>query len=268
MKKVLFLLLVLAALLIGACSENDDPTDVNIYGYKLHQFIDKSTVNALVQDDAPDSLDYRDLFMYEIVGSDDWSPRQSVNAGYDLDWNTFKDGYLVPSDEGKTWFPNATLPSAFKVKNTDRFRLYRKVDVNIGRASYTVELKKLAIEQISNWDGNLEPAIKLADLVPGTAAADTIWLVAHDGYSKPYTQEQFLDGYYLLNSEVTYFPTFNDDMTGAFKKFKRLAEINAPQGTATQADFTYAPNTNKCLEFTVPTDFSSYDKEILTNYTD
>ena len=46
MKKVLFLLLVLAALLIGACSENDDPTDVNIYGYKLHQFIDKAAVNA------------------------------------------------------------------------------------------------------------------------------------------------------------------------------------------------------------------------------
>lgn len=267
MKKVLFLLLVLAALLIGACSENDDPTDVNIYGYKLHQFIDKAAVNALVEDDAPDSLDYRDLFSYEIVGSDDWSPRQSVNAGYDLEWNTFKDGYLVPSDEGKTWFPNADLPGAFKVKNTDRFRLYRKVDVNIGRSGYTVELKKLDIHQVNNWDGTLEPAIKLSDLVPGTAAADTIWLVAHDGYSKPYTQEQFLDGYYLLNSEVTTFPTFNDDMTGAFKKFKRLAEINAPQGTATQADFTYAPNTNKCLEFTVPGDLSGYDKEILTNYT-
>lgn len=267
MKKVLFLLLVLAALLIGACSENDDPTDVNIYGYKLHQFIDKAAVNALVEDDAPDSLDYRDLFGYEIVGSDDWSPRQSVNAGYDLDWNTFKDGYVVPSDEGKTWFPNADLPGAFKVKNTDRFRLYRKVDVNLARATYTVELKELDIHQVNNWDGTLEPAIKLSDLVPGTAAADTIWLVAHDGYSKPYTQEQFLDGYYLLNSEVTTFPTFNDDMTGAFKKFKRLAEINAPQGTATQADFTYAPNTNKCLEFTVPGDLSGYDKEILTNYT-
>ena len=269
MKKLSLLLLVLIVLFAYGCSEKDNnPTDLNIYGYKLNQFITTSIVNALVDPAAADTLDYRNLFACEIVGSDGFSPRLSSNAGYDLPWQTFKDGFVVPADEGKTWFPNTNLPGAFKVKHANLFRLYRKVDVLTCASTKMVELYSLPIYQIDNWStpSVLEPAIKLSDLIQGIADADTLILTAGDGYSRSYTAEKFNDGYYLLNSEVTTFPTFNASMTSGEKKFKRLASIDTLCQTEQSHVFTFADTSTVSISFPLPADLSSFEREVLTDY--
>ncbi len=270
MKKTLFLLItILALLLLSACSEKDDnPTDTNIYGYSLDQFIDKAVVTDSLDATAADSLDFRNLFNYEIVGSDGFSPRSSSYAGYDLDWNSFKAGYIVPSDGNRTWFADASLPGAFRVRNTSTLRLYRKVEVAAGaKSTKDVELKGLTAYQIPNWNSVSEAAIKLSDLVQGIAAYDSIKFVAFDGYTKYYNSAQIADGYYLLNSEVTTFPTLNGEMAGSLKKFKKLAAVEAMGATTAQTySFALADSTNADVAFTIPASFEGFTNTALTDY--
>jgi len=54
---------------------------------------------------------------------------------------------------------------------------------------------------------------------------DSVRFTAPDGYVKYYNPKQIHDGYYLLNSEVTTFPSFNASMPGSQKKFKKLASV-------------------------------------------
>ncbi len=269
MKRTLLLIAVLALLLLSACSEKDKPTDTNIYGYKLDQFISKAAVRDLVDASQPDSTDYRNLFSYEIVSGDTdaWSPRLSVNAGYDLNWEFFKQGFLVPSDNRKTWFPpSLNLPSAFKVKNTAIVRLYRKVEVESGRGSTTVELKGLDIHSIQNWNSANEDAIKLSDLLQGVTQADSIGFVAWDGYTKTYNWDQINDGFYLLNSEVTTFPTYNATLPGSLKKFKKLARVIAYGSNVQSFSFDLTPNSATNLSVTVPTDLTGFQATVMTDY--
>lgn len=274
MKRFLFLVALLLVLLLSACSEKDDPNDsniidTNIYGYKLDQFISKAIVKDLVDPTQADTTDYRNLFAYEIVSADEdaWSPRLSVNAGYDLTWEFFKEGFLVPSDNRKTWFPPALgLPGAFKVKNAGTARLYRKVDVESGRDSKSVELRGLQIHSVENWNSAQEEAIKLSDMLQGVTTADSIAFIAWDGYRKVYNWDQVNDGYYLLTSEATTFPNFNSTLPGSMKKFKKLAQIIAYGSNAQSFEFPLAPNTASNLNVSIPTSLSGYESTILTDY--
>jgi hypothetical protein len=267
MKKLSYLMFVLLLLAgMTACSENDNPTDNDVLGYKLDQFISAAAVRAVVDSTADETDDFRPLFAYEIVSSvDGFSPRDSQFAGYDLPWQTFMDGYLVPSDSYRTWFPNANLPGAFKVRDAGIFRLYRKVDVNSGvRGSKLVELRSLSLYPTANWLGGTEDAVKLSDLLQGIAAYDSVMFMAYDGYSKIYTPEQVNDGYYLLNSEVTTFPTFNDGMANSLKKFKKLSSIEVYGATSDQNyDFIVAPVETANITFTVPADLSSFETTVM-----
>lgn len=269
MKKLSIILFALLALLAFGCSEKDDnPTDVNVYGYKLDQFITQTAVRDIVDATAADSIDFRGLFAYEIVSADEdqWSPRQSSNAGYDLAWETFKEGFYVPTDNKKTWFADPSLPSAFKVRNTGTFRLYRKVDVITGAGSKLIELKGLQIHTINNWNGIPEAAIKLSDLLQGIAAYDTVLFVASDGYSRAYTPEKINEGYYLLTSEVTTFPALNDGMSGGEKKFKKLAQMQLNNAEAQTFSFPLAAHADVNLSFPVPADLSGYNRTVMTDY--
>ena len=269
MKRTLLLVAMLLLLLITACSEKDKPTDTNIYGYKLNQFISQTAVRDLVDPTQADSTDFRSLFAYEIVSADEdgWSPRLSVNAGYDLNWEFFKEGFLVPSDNRKTWFPPALgLPGAFKVKNAGTVRLYRKVDVESWRDSKCVELKGLQIHSVENWNGTQEDAIKLSDLLQGVSQADSIAFIAWDGYSKVYNWDQVNDGYYLLNSEETTFPTLNGSLPGSLKKFKKLARVIAYGSNAQSFSFPLAANTAANLSVTIPPNLNGYESTIMTDY--
>src|SRR5690554_5644691 len=113
-----YLLAILLALLllISACSENDNPTSVTITGYSLDQFVRQADVIAITDYEADPEEDFRDLYAYQIIAEDGWSPRNSSNAGYDLPWNVYRSGYLVPDDQNRTWFEDAEIPGAFRVK--------------------------------------------------------------------------------------------------------------------------------------------------------
>ncbi|PKN79352.1 MAG: hypothetical protein CVU48_05560 [Candidatus Cloacimonetes bacterium HGW-Cloacimonetes-1] len=271
MKKTLFLFItILALLLLSACSEKDNnPLDTNIYGYSLDQFIDKAVVTDSLDTTAADSLDFRNLYNYEIVSATDgFSPRNSSYAGYDLGWNAFRNGYIVPSDGKRTWFSDASLPGAFRVRNTGTLRLYRKVEVSAGaKSTKTVELKGLTIHQITNWNSQMEDAIKLSDLVQGIAAYDSVKFVAFDNYTKYYSAAQIADGYYLLNSEVTTFPTLKGSMLNNMKKFRKLATVEAIGAPSAQAhSFALADSTKADVIFTVPDSFNGFTSTVLTDY--
>lgn len=275
MKKLLYLLPALCLLLsMTACSENDNPTDVppdttHVYGYQLEQFIDQATVTDSVDATAADSLDFRGLFAYEIVsGTDGFSPRQSSFAGYDLNWDTFRSGYLVPSDQGRTWFADPNLPSAFRVKHAGYFRMYRKIEVIAAdNSSQMIELRGLPIHQVTNWDGNPEDAIKLSDLLQGIASYDSVSIVCFDDYGlgRYYQPAAINDGYYLLSSERTIFPTAA--LPSNMKKMKKVAYLHVYGAATGQVHaFDLAPNTAADIIFTVPADLSGYTATELTNY--
>ncbi|MFO8144590.1 MAG: hypothetical protein R6T89_02490 [Candidatus Syntrophosphaera sp.] len=268
MRKLCYLC-VIPFLMLGlfACSEKDDITDVDILGYRLDQFIDADSVRNVVDPEAEATQDFRSLFAYEIVSSEDgFSPRMSSNAGYDLPWNIFSGGYLVPSDNFTPWFPDAQLPGAFGVDNTGLFRLYRKVDVNSGiRGSKLVELRGLQIHEIENWDAVLEDAVKLSDLLQSIADYDSVGFMAADGYSMNYQEDLINDGYYLLDSEVTTFPNYNDLLPGGTKKFKKLSSVEVYGATSDQThDFDLAPEEDADIEFTVPDDLSGFASTVMT----
>lgn len=270
MKKFSVILIAILTLFMFACSEKDDnPTEVNVYGYKLDQFISNTVLRDLVDPSASDTLNFRDLFCYEIYASDGYSPRNSSNAGYDLTWNIFKEGYIVPGDDNRTWFSSELgLPGAFKVKNTVQFNLYRKVEVNSGRSDKTIELRGLNLHTIQNWNATDEEAIKLSDLLQGISFSDSssIRLIGIDGYSKEYTLDQINEGYYLLNSEITTFPNLNDTLPGSLKKFKKIASIEVLNASAQEFSFGNAALAKKDIAITVPESFNGYDATELTDY--
>lgn len=268
-RNIMFLLLVVLVLLF-ACSEKDNPTNVdnNTYGYSLDQFIPIPDIIAITDTTANEGTDFRGLYAYELVSSDGWSPRQSVNAGYDLSWESFKRGYLVPSDGNRTWFGVTTLPGAFKVRNTTNFNVYRKVDVVYSDSlSKLIELKGLQMHVINNWSNNPESAVKLSDILAGFSGYSSVKLEGIDGYNKTYTPDQIADGFYLLESEVTTFPSFNSQMEGGQKKFKKLARVIVLGATLNTAHaYLNAAHSDKDAVFAVPNSFSSFTRTVLENY--
>lgn len=260
-------LVLIALLLLSACSEKDNPTDTNIYGYKLDQFINPDSVSAYVDANAATPNSFRSLFNYEIVGSDGFSPRASVNAGYDIPFSQFSEGYYVPSDEKRTWFPSLNLPGAFRVRNTSYFRLYRKVDVDDGlRGSKAVELRGLPTYNMTNWANESEDAIKISDLLQGIESYTNVAFIAVDGYSKFYTPEQVNDGYYFLSSEVSSFPSFNDTLPSNQSKFKKLSKIMVYGASGAQNHtFPLANSSLRDMVFTVPTDLTGFERTIMTS---
>ena len=264
MKRTLSVLLSLALLLLlFACSEKDDnPTDVNVYGYRLGQFINQATIAALV-DSAPDSLDLRNLFAYEIIAADGWSPRESVNAGYDLNWDLFNDCFLVPTDNNRVWHFNADLPSAYKVRDVLEFRAYRKIDVNTGRGKQMVELKGLPVQQIENWDGVMEDAVKLSDLLQGVSAYDSLSIVCYDGYGsdKYYYAEAVNLGYYLLDSERTIFP--GATIPNNQKKMKKVESIQLYGAVTAEHSFANAAHDMADLIVPRPASMTGFESTIM-----
>ncbi|MDD2230953.1 MAG: hypothetical protein PHY48_16315 [Candidatus Cloacimonetes bacterium] len=269
MKKYLVLLVALAMMLsFTACSDDDDNgTQVDILGYSLDQFFTMADAIGITGA-ANDTTDYRSLYAYEIVGADGWSPRGSVNAGYDLLWNTFKSGYLVPSDNKRTWFPGDTVPGAFKVKNADKIRVYRQIGV-CGTADECVpqELGALPTYTVENWNNEDEQAIKLSDLLQGYDGYSTVTVSAVDGYSKTYDAEKIADGYYLLTSERTTFPTFNSEMEGSMKKFKLIAtmQVNMPGKNGIGPHGNALPE-KADLVIDFPQSFGAFESTVLTDY--
>jgi hypothetical protein len=272
MKKLLLLLFAIPMLIVFfGCSEKDDnPVDVNVYGYKLDQFIIQSLVADSIDTDAPDTLEFRNLYAYEIVsGEDGFSPRQSSYAGYDLNWGQFKEGFLVPSDNFRTWFADPSLPGAFRVRNTGYFRMYRKIDVIApDESSRMVELRGLPSYTISNWDGNDETAVKLSELLTGLAAYDSVSIICYDDYGvgKYYHQDDINDGYYLLETERTIFPTAS--LPNNQKKMKKVSylRVHGAANVTHTNDSELAPQESADMIFTVPASLDGFEETELPDY--
>ncbi len=262
LKNYLFITLALVLLLsFSACSEDDNNTSPALLGYSLDQFVSQEAVREITDIEADAEEDFRDLYAYQILADDGWSARNSSNAGYDLDWNTFKSGYLVPADQGRPWFNDTDIPGAFSVKNAHDIKLYRQVKLShddLPVNSY-VELRALPTQTIPNWDGADEAAVKLSDMVIGLTGYSEVTLTAGDGYFKTYSPEQIADGYYLLDSEVTTFPSFNDEMSGGEKKFKILASVTVSGGTVSDHEgWGNADEALTDLTIEFPEHFDSY----------
>jgi hypothetical protein len=263
LKKYVFVLFIIALLLgISACSEKDNGTEPQILGYQLEQFIDADQVQTITDPNEEEATDFRDLYNYEIVASDGYSPRnREETAGYDLDWDVFKTGYMVPSNQLRTMFLDDTTPGAFEVKNAASIRLYRRIVVadTLGNAHY-IELGALPIHSIANWDGANEDAIKLSDLLTDHSGYDNITLMASDGYSKDYNTEQIADGYYLLESERTTFPTFNEEMNNSMKRFKYIDRIVVNMDFGTDIPlYENADAEDADISFTFPELYDGFD---------
>ncbi len=273
MKKLLIILsaIILLAVLIGCSEKDDNITDIQTQGYKLDQFINQAIVTDSLDAAAPDTLDFRGLFAYEIVsGEDGFSPRMSSYAGYDLNWETFKNGYLVPSENNRTWFADTSLPGAFRVRNTGYFRMYRKIDVIApDNSTKMIELKGLALYTINNWDGNPEEAIKLSDLVQGIASYDSVCIVCSDdfGLGRYYTQAAIDDGYYLLTTERTIFPTVS--LPSNMQKLKKVSYLKV-YGTEAAQSFTFelTPTADADMIFTVPENLTGYSLTTIPGYSE
>ena len=266
LKKYLFVLFAIALLLsISACSEKDNGTDAEILGYLLDQFIDTAQVQEITDPTEEDPTDFRDLYNYEIVASDGFSPRdREETAGYDLDWSVFKTGFMVPSNQLRTMFFDDTTPGAFEVKNATTIRLYRRIVVvdSLGNSHYK-ELGKLPVYTVTNYDGVDEEAIKLSDLLSDHSGYTTISLMASDGYSKDYTPEQIADGYYLLQSERTTFPSF-EELPNNMKKFKYIDRIKVDMDFGTDIPlYMNADNDKADISFTFPAQYDGFTGQVV-----
>lgn len=269
LKKYLFVLLAIVLLFaISACSEKDNSTEPQILGYLLEQFVEAQAIHQITDPSSPDSLDFRGLYNYEIVAADDYSPRdRTTTAGYDLDWAVFKTGYMVPAEQFRTRFLDGNTPGAFSVTNANRIRVYRRIVVedSLGSGHYK-ELRALPIHSVENWDGIQEEAIKLSDLISDHSGFSYIMLVAADGFARGYSPEQIADGYYLLESERTTFPSFNAEMSNSLKRFKYVdrIQLNMAFG-ATLPQYLNADNTEADLSITLPELYDAYNATVLEN---
>ncbi|HCX59630.1 MAG TPA: hypothetical protein DG355_03105, partial [Candidatus Cloacimonas sp.] len=118
----------------------------------------------------------------------------------------------------------------------------------------------LPIHSIANWDGANEDAIKLSDLLTDHSGYDNITLMASDGYSKDYNTEQIADGYYLLESERTTFPTFNEEMNNSMKRFKYIDRIVVNMDFGTDIPlYENADAEDADISFTFPELYDGFD---------
>lgn len=267
LKKYLVMLLSIVLLLgISACSEDDNPTESQILGYLLDQFIDSDQVQEVTDPTEDDPSDFRNLYNFEIVASDGYSPRTKVEtAGYDLDWNVFKTGYIVPTNQYRTMFFDDITPGAFEVKDASSIRLYRRIIIaDNSENTHYKELQALTIHEVTNWDDELEAAIKLSDLIGDHQNFTTITLIGYDGYEMQYTPEEIADGYYLLESERTTFPSYNDDWGGAKKKFKYIDRVKLDiDFSESIPQYLNADVEDADISFTFPSQYDGFDGQVV-----
>ena len=187
LKMFIVIAVIIAALFLVACEEKDSKPSNPILPPALSNNPDR-VVSLLPESGVPDSIvvtiDYQGnpvnavplpyfimdvensgMYYYEIVAPD-FSPRDSSNGGYDLSYNIFSSGYLLPSIDYRTYFENPDLPSAFNVKNASILNLYRTiVIVKPDGEEVPFEINILGVMDIVHHADGPRTAYRLKDLI-------------------------------------------------------------------------------------------------------
>jgi hypothetical protein len=156
--------------------------------------------------------DMRPLHGYRMVGSDGFNPHD--NRGYiDCYWDWLGLGYVFVESRDVI-FPDELidLPGAYNVHDTAEILAFRMMKVVTPFDSFLVEFDDITPVQVQNPDSVMEDALPLVDFVPDTIVtlgADNFHykIVAVDGFTQntPLTWEQLQIGYWLLDTEKTWF---------------------------------------------------------------
>lgn len=270
MKKIMLLglLVVLSAILLTGCSDDDDnSTEPEIvYAYSLDQFVTDDALGAMIAHDDDDDENWNELFYFWPVADDDFSPR--VRGYDDLCWGDWEQGYYIPADDNKVYFPQYAAQGigAYNVKYMENVYVYRGIkSVITDTMSVLYELNAMTTQQVENYDAEMEAAIPLADFIPPHfTQVDSVSFVAVDGWEMTYSTDEINDGYWLTETQKTIFPGF-PNMSGSKKKFKWLKEINVFGTWQNVDDFineALADENSSDLNFSFPEDLTDYVGEV------
>ena len=203
-------------------------------GYSLDQFVTKSITDELTGITDPE-IDSRNLFTFNQISYDGFTPRISNNYFGDLAWDDLSQGYWLsmPEYSFRTYFPQLQEMSitGYNTKNIHKIELYRTVIVeNINTVEAVFQLSGLKTYPILNYDDEIEDAIKLSDLITTfiTTTPDAVnyIFVGIDDSTMVYGWRHIQGGYYLLSSETTIFPMLSAEMPNEQARFKHLLKIN------------------------------------------
>jgi hypothetical protein len=224
-------------------------------------------ISDLIVHNEEDTLDWRELFYFWPMATDGFSSR---TRGYDdLSWQDFVQGFYIPEDNNKVFFPQfeALNIGAYNVKFMDKVYVSRGIRSIINDTlSVVFELNAMTTEMIENYDDVMEAAIPLTSFMPEhVTAMDSVAFIAMDGYSKTYTPDQFSDGYWLVDSQKTIFPTEGDNMSGSLKKFKLIQSMEFFGQWQNIEEFenpAWAGTEDTDWYFSFPEDLSDYEGTI------
>lgn len=189
----------------------------------LHYLISEDLVEPWFDNDSV-AWDMRPLHGYRLIGSDGYSPYTHSQNYQDLWWDWTYLGYIFVESRDIV-FPDELidLPGAYNVDDTDNIEVYRMINVVAPFDSFLVEFDEITPTQVLNPDSLMEDALPLEDFIPDTIIAlgaenYQYRVVAVDGFTQddPLNWEQWQTGYWLLESEKTWFLT-DSLQTGRYK---------------------------------------------------
>jgi hypothetical protein len=184
-------------------AEEIDYKENKVTAYKLGQFI---TV-----DDLRAEIDERNIYAYEIVAYDDYTPRVSMPV--DLSWSQFQTGYYMPSEKNRTYFGEEADERPYNVKGANRVRAYRKIDVIVPDEEvlmYEVSAMVTVENDFTDYPGKIIPLKHfVTSYVTKTPASFEYRLTGVNGVAQTYTWSEIKEGYWYIDGEKTFFPKHN-----------------------------------------------------------
>ena len=194
---------------------------------QLSEFVD-TTLIPLYRDKNGNAYDSRTLFAYQIVADDGYSA--SGTKGYpDNVWSHMQLGHILTTTR-LVVFPDdkIDLAGAYNVKTARHIYVHRKLDLEKPDSTMFVELRSIATTQITNFDGNLENAIPLKDVVllfvdSPQSYSYNLRTLDNFGPTTNLTWSQFETGFWLMNTQQTIFS--DTSLVGGRYKLKVLEKI-------------------------------------------
>ncbi len=210
-------------------SEEIDYNGAMVTAYVVDQFVDIDFVNAYIDEDG---FDGRELFAVEIVSSDvdgNFSPR--IQGYYDLSWDDFITGFLLPTEMGRIYFPDDNIPTGYNVRWATYLRLYRKFDVVLDANVIIFETGAFETLDVYHQAGNgnfyTDPGFALTGLVSDYVTENPenyeYNFTSPDDETAVFTWEDIQSAYWLTTQNKAVF--LNEDGTEFYSSFKYLSRI-------------------------------------------